>query len=109
MGKAGLGESCSHIASALFYLEAWTKINAKLSCMQVKCSWILPSYVKEVEYARVRDINFTSAKKMKADLDATLDGLLETSQASNSPPDVRSRSKIVPFPSDGRGDRFFLR
>ena len=61
--KAGLGESCSHVANVLFYLEAWTKINGKMSCTQVKCSWILPSYVKEVEYARVRDINFTSAKK----------------------------------------------
>ena len=40
--------------------------------------------LKEVEYARVRDINFTSAKKVKADLDATLDGLLETSKVSNS-------------------------
>ena len=27
--KAGLGESCSHVASVLFYLEAWTKINGK--------------------------------------------------------------------------------
>ena len=36
--KAGLAESCSHIASVLFYLEAWTKINGKLSCTQVKCS-----------------------------------------------------------------------
>lgn len=82
--KAGLGESCSHVAYVPFYLEAWTIINGKLSCAQLKCSWILPSYVKEVEYARVRDINFTSAKKMKADLDATLDGLLETSEVSNS-------------------------
>ena len=41
---------------------------------------------------------------MKADLDATLDGLLETSEASNSPPDVRSRSKIVPSPSEEEMD-----
>ena len=50
-----------------------------MSCTQVKCSWILPSYIKEVEYARVRDINFTSAKKMKTDLDATLDRVLDAS------------------------------
>ena len=31
--KAGLGEACSHVASVLFYLEAWTKINGKLSCV----------------------------------------------------------------------------
>ena len=30
--KAGLVESCLHIASVLFYLEARTKTNGKLSC-----------------------------------------------------------------------------
>ena len=63
--KAGLAESCSHIASVLFYLEAWTKINARLACTQVKCSWILPTCVKQVEYEKAREINFTSARKMK--------------------------------------------
>ena len=30
--KAGLGESCSHVASILLYLKAaWTKINGKVS------------------------------------------------------------------------------
>ena len=61
----------------LFYLEAWTKINGKLSCTQVKCSWILPTYVKEVKYERVRDINSKSAKKMKDDLDKSIDCLPE--------------------------------
>ena len=51
--KAGLAESCSHIASLLFHLEAWMKINGKLSCMQVKFLWLLPTYVDHVEYARV--------------------------------------------------------
>ena len=34
--KAGLAESCSHIASVLFYLEATTRIHGKLACTQVK-------------------------------------------------------------------------
>ena len=38
--------------------------------MLVKCSWILPTYVKQVEYEKAREINFTSARKMKNDLDA---------------------------------------
>ena len=33
--KAGLGESCSHVASVLFYLEAWTKIHGELSCAKL--------------------------------------------------------------------------
>ena len=44
---AGLRECCSHIASVLFYLEVWNRLNGKLACTRVKCDWILPSYVKE--------------------------------------------------------------
>ena len=105
--KAGLGESCSHVASVLFYLEAWTKINGKMSCTQVKCSWILPSYVKEVEYARVRDINFTSAKKMKTDLDATLDGVFDISQGDNLAEEPKIESKSVPSPSEEEMNSFY--
>lgn len=50
--KAGLAESCSHIVSVLFYLEATTQIHDELTCTKVKCSWILLIYVNEVPYAR---------------------------------------------------------
>eukprot|EP00794_Sanderia_malayensis_P013277 gene13277-14646_t len=70
---AGLGECCSHIASILFYIQYWTRVNGKLSCTQVKCTWILSTYVKEVKYSKIENINFTSAKKFKADLDKTLE------------------------------------
>lgn len=76
--KAGLGESCSHVACLLYYLESWTKINGKLSCTQLKCQWILPHFVKDVEYARVRDIEFKSAQKLKSELDSKIDNLSKT-------------------------------
>ena len=75
--KAGLAESCSHVASVLFYIEAWTRIHGKLACTQVKCTWLLPTYVTEVPYARVRDINFKSARKLKAELDTKIDSIGE--------------------------------
>ena len=56
--KAGLAEACSHIASVLFYLGAWTKINGKLS-------WLLPTYVGHMEYARVQDITLLRLRKWK--------------------------------------------
>ena len=46
--QASLGESCCHIASVLFYIEAWTRINGKIACTQVKCKWLLPSFVNKV-------------------------------------------------------------
>ena len=61
--KAGLGETCSHIASILFYIGAWTRIHGKLACTQVKCTWLLPTYVSEVPYATEENINFRSAAK----------------------------------------------
>ena len=74
--NAGLTESCLLIASVLFYLEAWT--------MQPKCPLVLPSSANKVEYSRVRDINFKSAKKMKADLDETIENLNEGLQVSEN-------------------------
>ena len=76
--KAGLAESCSHITSALIYIECWTRINGKLACTQLKCTWLLPTYVSEVCYERVKDIDFTSAKKRKENLDNQIDLLNET-------------------------------
>ena len=73
--KARMAESCSHVASVLLYIEAWTRILGKLSC-----TWLLPSYVKEVPYATVRDIYFSSARKLKADLDAKIDSIGERSE-----------------------------
>ena len=75
--KAGLVESCSYIASAMFYIEEWTRIHGKLACTQVKCTWLLPTYVNEVPYARVKDIDFTSSKKLKENLDKKIDSLDE--------------------------------
>lgn len=40
--KAGLAETCSHVASVLFDIEALTRINGDLSCTQVKCARLLP-------------------------------------------------------------------
>ena len=77
---AGLGECCSHIASVLFYLETWTRIYGKLSCTQVKCTWVLPTYVKEVTHDKVKNINFTSARKPKSNLDNSTEKLEQSSR-----------------------------
>jgi len=71
--KAGLAESCSYIASVLFYLEATTRIHSKLACTQVKCSWILPKYVNKVPDARAKDIDFLSANKLKKKFDQKIE------------------------------------
>ena len=74
-----------------FYVEFWTRVNGKLSCTQVKCTWILPTYVKDVNYSRIADINFSSARKLKADLEKSLESL-DPSKTMQS----QGQSKPVP-------------
>ena len=80
--KAGLLESCSHVASMLFYIEAWTRICSKLFCTNVKSKWLLPSFVKHVPYAKMWHMNLTSARILKADLDEKINNVGENREAT---------------------------
>lgn len=60
---AGLGESCSHVASLLWAIESGVRIRDSMTVTQKKAYWVIPNGVKEVPYARVRDIEFTGKKK----------------------------------------------
>ena len=109
---AGLGECCSHIASVLFYIETCTRINGKLSWTQVKCTWLLPTYVKEVTYDKVKNINFTSARKLKTNLDNSIERLdqseLQMPHDSSTPkPRQSKKNKPVAKPSPSEMDEFF--
>ena len=48
-------------------------MNGKLACTQVKFDWILPLFVKEISYAPMKEIDFSSAKKPKTNLDKAID------------------------------------
>ena len=65
---AGQGETCSHIASVLFYIETFNRIRGKLACTDkqwLQCEWILPTYSKDIPFAEVQDTDFRSATKLK--------------------------------------------
>ena len=76
-------------------------MNGKLSCAQVKQSWIFsPTYVKEIKYERDWDINFKCAKKMKNDLDKSIDCLRELSVKLNQQfPKISRDSSGPPTPT----------
>ena len=59
---AGLGEACSHISAILYSLWSRTKLVEDALCTSKACQWIEPS-LRPVEYARVKDIDFTSPGK----------------------------------------------
>jgi len=67
---AGLGETCTHISAVLFYLEASARLyGTAKTCTEESCKWIIPSFLKEVQYLPIKDIDFTSAKGKKQTLD----------------------------------------
>ena len=58
---AGLEESCSHVASLLWEIEAGGKQRDSLTVTDKEVYWVLPPAVKTVPYAKVKDINFFKA------------------------------------------------
>lgn len=59
---AGLGETCTHIASVLLYLEALYKLQGNEVCTQRKCERLMPQFQKNMDYLPIKDIDFTSAE-----------------------------------------------
>ena len=64
---AGLGEACSHVAALLFLLDSNTHQKKNLSCTSQPCYW-LPPTLKNVPFAKICDIDFTSPKRKHRDL-----------------------------------------
>ena len=62
MHMAGLGETCTHITLILFYLESCARLyGGTTTCTQETCQWIIPTFLKEVEYLPIKVIEFSSA------------------------------------------------
>ena len=60
---AGLGETCSHVASVLFtIIECGVRIRDSMTVTQKKAYWVMPTGVKEVQYAPVKDVDFVGKK-----------------------------------------------
>ena len=61
----GRAKTCSDVTGVLFCIEASTRIHGQLACTQMKCSQIIPSYVKEVPHAPISEINLKFALYVK--------------------------------------------
>ena len=56
---AGMGETCSHIASLLWVIASGVQQGDSLTCTEKSAYWNMPSAVRSVPYSEVRDISFT--------------------------------------------------
>ena len=72
---AGLGETCTHIAAVLFYLEAVHRFEEAKTCTQGLYTWSVPT-LKKINYLSIKDIDLTSAKGKKRKLDQSLEGVV---------------------------------
>ena len=88
LSLAGIGEVCSHVGALLFAIEASVKIRNTKTVTEEKAYWMLPNAVNKVEYKRVQDIDFTSAKTKKRKLDQAI--------AEDSPMNSGPRQRKLP-------------
>ncbi len=54
---AGLGETCSHVASLLWSIEAGVRIRDSMTVTLKKAYWVTPNGIKDVPYAPVKDVD----------------------------------------------------
>lgn len=59
---AGLGETCSHVASLMWAIECGVRQLNSMTVTQKKAYWVLPNVVKQVPYACVKDMCFIEKK-----------------------------------------------
>ncbi|CAH3156976.1 unnamed protein product [Pocillopora meandrina] len=95
-----------HIIADKFLVLAKVRHSQRMNDSLISC-WLLPTYVKQVEYEKVREINFTSARKMKNDLDAKIENLSNVSSLDNSA--KGNVSKEIPVPSKPEMDTFYAK
>ena len=99
---AGLGEACSHVASLLFYLEAFYRTRETKSCTQEQCKWLLPKAVKEVPYLPVAQIDFKGATRKMRDLNCS------TEDGDSSRPKKRKKTEELLHSENYQRQRQFL-
>lgn len=110
---AGLGETCSHVASTLWAVEAGVRLRDLMTVTQKKAYWVIPNKVKDVPYSPVLDIHFIGKKKSETIMSSpsspspSLSSSISSPSHTNSSPSHHSLSSgeeeedapAVPHPS----------
>ena len=95
---------CTHISAVLFYLEAAYRIKGKETCTQMKCQWVMPSYLSKIEYLPSKDIDFTSPCSKKRKL---TDPCFSSTNQEESTSDGAQQVHVYSLPDDSEMDKFF--
>ena len=65
---AGLGETCSHVASLLWVLVVGIEKTESLTVTQKAVYWVMPPAVWSVPYLPIKDIEFIGKKRKACDV-----------------------------------------
>ena len=60
---AGLGETCSHLETLLYWMEYQVRKREEESSTSKSNIWLEPNITKEVPYMELERIDFTTAEK----------------------------------------------
>ncbi|KAM7287288.1 uncharacterized protein ISCGN_030979 [Ixodes scapularis] len=89
---AGAGEACSHIGATLFAVETAVRLRNSRTCTEKENVW-LPAHSPGTQYKRLRDIDFSSSKRKKKQMD----GIHQRLNAEVVPP---SHPVVPPAPTE---------
>ena len=96
---AGLGETCTHVAAILFYLEASNRVIGIETCTQRKCEWIISSFCKNHRISSI---------KRHWRLDANINDQIPTTVANESH-DSNREGLSLSFPSSSIMSAFYTK
>lgn len=100
---AGLGESCSHVASLLWAIEAGVRLRDSMTVTQKKAYWVLPPSIKDVPYAPIAHIKLqgksAALSTWRAFRMSSTSTLSPSPSTSRSPSPATSHS-LSPAPRD---------
>ena len=85
---AGMGESCSHVASLLWAIESGVRIRDSLTPTNKKAYWVIPQAVKQVPFSPVKNINFKGKKRSLQQLN--MPSIIDDNQDLSASPTVAS-------------------
>ena len=54
-----------HVGAVLFYVEYAVRLRDSKTCTGEKAYWLIPGYYSQVEYKKIKDIDFSAPKTIK--------------------------------------------
>ena len=99
---AGLRDTCSHVASLLWAIEAGVRMRDSMTVTQKKAYWILPPSLKDVPYAPLSQIQFIGKAGSLAALKS------HTARSPAPTPSHVSSCSAAPRPSSDEVSNFLV-